>query len=194
MKRKLYLVLIFTIALRLITTGQDTTHKRLQYRMGIGIIGIGGGYIPTEYSDKNGIAGSLEFAIQKKQLLYSIGVTSVGEFKTISTSNVSQSVAGINVMIGKKMLDTRIFTALKTGLSMVIFTYRGDLISVTPGIFGYATYQRLNKVTIGFPLEVQALYVGGKKYGIGVSLFGNINTVNSFYGITLYQQFGRLKG
>ena len=194
MKPKLLLLFTSLIFCCYSLQAQDSAkNNKFQYRIKAGF-GIGTGYPHTEYYDGSaGISGCLEFAIQKKKMLYAVGVNSVGELQIISTSNVTPTVSSVDLKIGRVLKEDNIFISVNAGAGLVITEIPGKLISSGGGFFTQSKYERMSFYTIGIPISAQFFYIPKNRFGIGLELYANFNSHNTFYEMNLCFEFGRLK-
>jgi len=79
--------------------------------------------------------------------------------------------------------------SISSGVSLIGGNKKGKLINSEDFT---DEYEEINYVTIGLPLELQALYIPFKYFGLGITFFGNLNNEKSYYGSMLTFQFGKL--
>lgn len=171
---------------------QDTTmDKKLYYRLTLGA-GLGSGYPLQE--DDFGIGGTVEFALQKQRNVYSLGIRGIQEFQIFDYSNVSNSVSSLDLCYGKSFGKRSFFASVSAGIGLVTFVQQGKLISTSGGWFSsYSNYEKNTAHTIGVPISVKLFWVPLSFTGVGLELFANINSKNTFYGINFSRQFGKLR-
>src|SRR5436190_24133551 len=76
----------------------QTDHHQVYYRFTIGG-GFGWGYSLQE--EGFGIGGNIEFALQKNNTVYGLGLRGIEEFQLFSYSNVTNSVTSTDITYGK---------------------------------------------------------------------------------------------
>ncbi len=190
MKRILSLFLI-VVALNSIKA-QDTlqSNKKLYYRFTIGI-GIGSGYPLQE--DEYGIGANMEFAFQKNNAVYGLGARGLQEFDIFASSNIIPSISSIDITYGKSFNKKSFFVSVSVGAGWVTDVQPGKLLSYGSGFFGPDYYEKITNHTIGLPISAKIFWVPFRFYGIGLELYANINSKNTFYGINICHQFGKLR-
>ena len=172
---------------------QDTSKIAipLYYRLTLGG-GLGKGY-PLAENDF-GIGGIIEFAVQKKTSIYSFGIRGLGELAIFDQSNVNNSISSAEITYGKVFQARSFFAALSAGAGYISALQKGELLSREGGWFSsVSTYQKISYHTIGFPIAAKIFWLPARVYGIGIELYVNINSRNTFYGINFCHQFGKLK-
>ena len=161
------------------------------YRVTIGG-GLGKGY--PQAASETGISASLEATIQRKTKLYSVSTRSLGEIGIFNNSNVNNNISSIELMYGKVLSSNTFFCSISGGLGYVYSEEKGEFIS-REGIwfFGYYTFEKIKKSTVGIPISFKIVYIPTKFYGIGLDFYANINVNNTFYTASLCHQFGKLR-
>ena len=161
------------------------------YRVTIGG-GLGKGY--PQAASETGISASLEATIQRKTKLYSVSTRSLGEIGIFDNSNVNNNISSIELMYGKVLSSNTFFCSISGGLGYVSSQEKGEFIS-REGIwfFGYYTFEKIKKSTVGIPISFKIVYIPTKFYGIGLDFYANINANNTFYTASLCHQFGKLR-
>ena len=161
------------------------------YRVTLGG-GIGKGYPQAE--SQSGIGGTFRAAIQREKNLYTVGTTALGEIKIFNYSNVNNNISSIEVMYGKVLSSNKFFCSISGGLGYINSEEAGAFISREGGwLFGYYNYERIKKSSVGIPISFQTFWIPTKFYGIGLDFYANINSINSFYTVSLCHQFGKLR-
>ena len=154
--------------------------------------GLGKGY--PQSASETGIGGSLEATIQRKKKLYSVSTRSLGEIGIFDNSNVNNNISSIELMYGKVLSTNTFFCSISGGLGYAYSDEKGEFISREGGwFFGYYTFEKIKKNTIGFPISFKIFYIPTKFYGIGLDFYANINPNNTFYTASLCHQFGKLR-
>ncbi|HSN62153.1 MAG TPA: hypothetical protein VLR49_14535 [Ferruginibacter sp.] len=163
----------------------------LYYRFTLGG-GLGRGY-PLQ-ADDFGVGGLLEFALQKKTNIYSLGIRGLGELELFEQSNVNNSVSSAEIAYGKVFETRSFFATISAGVGYITVLQKGELLSREGGWFSSVnSYQKIVHHTIGLPVAAKIIWVPSRVYGIGTELYVNINSRNTFYGINFCQQLGKLK-
>ena len=163
----------------------------LYYRFTLGN-GIGKGY-PMSMNDI-GVGGSLEFAIQNRKGIYSVGFRGLTEFLIFGNSNVSNSVNSAEFTYGRVFRSDGLFTSISAGVGYITTEEKGEILSSVGFLFfPINTYEKIIRHTIGFPISAKMFWVPARWYGIGAEFYVNFNSRNTFYGINLCHQFGKLK-
>ena len=161
------------------------------YRVTIGG-GLGKGYPQT--ASETGISASLEATIQRKTKLYSVSTRSLGEIGIFDNSNVNNNISSIELMYGKVLSSNTFFCSISGGLGYVYSQEKGEFISrEAVWFFGYYTFEKIKKSTVGIPISFKIVYIPTKFYGIGLDFYANINSNNTFYTASLCHQFGKLR-
>lgn len=185
-------ILIYVLFNCTFIKAQDTLteDKKLYYRLTLGA-GIGAGY-PQQ--DGFGTGGTLEFALQKQKNAYSIGVRGIEEFEIFAYSNVPNSINSIDITYGKVFKNKSFYTSISAGAGLVTGVQKGKFISGSGGWFNSnSNYEKITHHTIGFPISAKIFWVPLSFTGVGLELYANINSKNTFYGINLCRQFGKLR-
>lgn len=161
------------------------------YRVTIGG-GLGKGY--PQAASETGISASLEATIQRKTKLYSVSTRSLGEIGIFDNSNVNNNISSIELMYGKVLSSNTFFCSISGGLGYVYSQEKGEFISrEAVWFFGYYTFEKIKKSTVGIPISFKIFYIPTKYYGIGLDFYANINSNNTFYTASLCHQFGKLR-
>ena len=161
------------------------------YRVTIGG-GLGKGY--PQAASETGISASLEATIQRKTKLYSVSTRSLGEIGIFNNSNVNNNISSIELMYGKVLSSNTFFCSISGGLGYVYSQEKGEFISrEAVWFFGYYTFEKIKKSTVGIPISFKIVYIPTKFYGIGLDFYANINANNTFYTASLCHQFGKLR-
>lgn len=108
---------------------------------------------------------------------------------TMPFSEQMRSVKDLGFLYGYRKELSRGSVSLSGGISLVTgyfysYEYENDT--------GY-TYDRENFSTVGFPFEAQLDWSAFRRFGIGLSIYGDINNEMSFYGIALNFNAGILR-
>ena len=191
-KKNQLLLFLFALLQGYFVTAQDSskTDVPLYYRVTLGG-GIGSGY-PLQV-DGAGIGGLLEFALQRKTSIYSLGIRGVEEFNLLDASTPSNSVSSAEITYGKTFQARSFFASISAGVGYVTSLQKGELLQSTGSWFGNSTYEKITHHGIGFPVAAKILWVPCRVYGVGTELYVNINSQHTFYGINICHQLGKLR-
>jgi hypothetical protein len=108
---------------------------------------------------------------------------------TIPLSEQTESVRDIGFLYGYSKEFSRGTVSLSGGISLVAgYFYSYEYEDGT----GY-TSDRENFSTVGFPFEAQLDWSAFRRFGIGLSIYGDINNEMSFYGISFNFNIGKLR-
>ena len=190
-KPVIMLICIVATSISLIAQVSDKHKTPLYYRLTLGG-GLGKGF-PLQETGEVGIGGTIEFAVQKKNNVYALGVTGISEFDLLSGSNVHNSVSSWGITYGKAIQQKSFFSSISGGLSLVTGEQKGNFISSAGGWFGMHYYEKIKAHTVGFPISAKFLWTPSTVYGLGLEVYANLNSLGSFYGINFCHQFGKLR-
>lgn len=169
---------------------QDTlkTDKKFNCRLTIGV-GMGSG--PSQEDDYGiGIMG--EFAVQRKNNVYALGIRRVEGLQILGVSHPTNSNNCLDITYGKVFTKGSFFSCISAGIGCIEGIRQGKYLSSTGGWFGDSYYEKIRFYTIGFPISAKIFWILSRFYGLGIELFVNINK-NTFYGINFSHQFGKLR-
>lgn len=185
------IVMLFAPGGKLIAQDTSVRTKKILSRLTLaGGLGLG---VP-EQRGNYGFGSYVEFAIQKRESLYAIGVRELIEFDIFSTSNVQNKVGSVDLTYGKAYTKGNFYASLNAGFGYTTVVVKGSLISRQGGwLFSHSIYEKLSANTIGIPISCKIMWLPAKFYGIGLELYANLNGVNSFYGFNMAHQFGKLR-
>jgi len=137
-----------------------------------------------------GVAGIASLNVVHDKWTYGMRVSAVDEFAIFGPSP-SKSDTDFAMLFGRASRGTRGLHWASVGVAHVNTVGRGRLLS-SGWLFGGGTYERLERHTIGLPIDVASMWTF-KYGGVGVRAFGNINSANSFAGLALAFQVGKLR-
>jgi hypothetical protein len=135
-----------------------------------------------------GIAGVASLDVHCGRLVYIARWSRVEEFEIFGPSPV-ETDSDYGVLVGKSLRSGRRVASAAVGLALVKSVRRGEVIE--RGWFG-DRYQRLERVTVGLPVDLKATVNAGP-VGIGADIFGNVNPNGTFWGAALTVQFGKMR-
>ena len=104
--------------------------------------------------------------------------------------------AGMGELFGKSIGDNGLLYGIALRQEQVLFSVGAGLAfvegSISHGLFSTKEPEKIGP-TIGIPLEAQLFWRPTRFLGIGLYAFANLNPEESFAGITLGFQFGKLR-
>jgi hypothetical protein len=92
----------------------------------------------------------------------------------------------VGILYGRYYRDKNVLISLSGGISIVNGVERGKLISGKE-------YETIEISTFGLPIEAQFIMSFSNYFGVGVSVFANVNNQKSFVGGMIGIQLGQLK-
>ena len=189
--RLFFIVMLFASGGKLIAQDTSAPTKKILSRLTLaGGLGLG---VPDQQGNY-GFGSYVEFAIQKRESLYALGVRELIEFNFFSTSNVQNKVGSIDLTYGKAYTKKNFYASLNAGFGYTTVVVKGEFISRQGSwLFGHSIYDKLTKNTLGIPVSCKIMWLPAKFYGIGLEIYANLNRVNSFYGFNMAHQFGKLR-
>jgi len=137
-----------------------------------------------------GIAGTLSLNLVRSETFYGMRIGAVSEFEIFGPSP-SESVTDYSLLVGRASRSRHGLTYVAAGLGLVQSVRRGRIIEPAVWFFG-PRHERIERVTLGVPVDMAAILHAGP-IGIGVSLFGNFNTAQSFVAAALTVQLGKMR-
>ena len=137
-----------------------------------------------------GLGGVASLNVGRGPLVYVLRASTTTEFEIFGPSP-DQSDTDYSVLVGKRSGHGRTFSSIAAGIGLVRSVRRGALLA-PPGWFFGGAYERLDRVTVGLPLDFKAT-ANLPGIGIGVNVFANLNTRASFVGVALTVQLGKLR-
>ena len=135
-----------------------------------------------------GAVASLNFS--RGHLIYVLRASTTSEFNLFGPSP-DLSDTDYAAMIGKWAGAPRSFRSAAVGLSVVHSVRRGRIIE-EPYWFSGGTYEKIDRVTVGLPVDLKASLNLGP-VGLGVNVFANLNPKGSFAGLAVTMQVGKLR-
>jgi len=138
----------------------------------------------------SGVGGVLSVSFSHRGLLYGLRTATTTEFEIFGPTP-AQSDTDYAFLVGKFSGRRHSFNSVAAGVALVHSVRRGELLEGGYWFLG-PTYERIDRVTVGLPLELRATanLVG---VGLGVNLFANLNPAGSFAGLALTLQLGKLR-
>ena len=191
--RRFYFMIIFLCFCftKAISQNSSETKTTTYYRVTLGG-GLGKGYPQAE--SETGVGGTLRGTLQRKKNLYTLGTTALGEIKIFNNSNVNNNISSLEFMYGRVLSTNNFFCSINGGLAFLKSEESGAFVSREGGwIFGYYTYEKIKRSSIGIPISFQTFWIPAKFYGVGLDFYANINSISSFYTLSFCHQFGKLR-
>ena len=196
----LSLIITFLLFIPFISAkAQDSLSKRkeLLYRFTMGM-GIGTGY--SLENDAYGIVVMSEFAVQRENNVYALGIRRVEEFEILGASYPANSNNSLDITYGKVLTKGSLFSSISAGIAGVQRIRQGKYL-YGGGWLGGGTYERITLYAIGVPISAKFFWIPKRSHGLikglsagfGLELFANIHAKSTFWGINLCSQFGKLK-
>lgn len=183
-------IFVFICSLGVKAQNLSTGTKETYYKLIIGE-GVGGAGSMIE----SGICVTAAFEVQRQRSLYALAWHGLTAYNIIVFSNVRPVIKSFDLTYGRLLYSNRSFYAgISAGASIVSGTKRGALLSNEYNyLFVYNTYEKKEFNNIGFPISAQLFYIPARFAGIGVELYTNINSAQSFYAVNFCAQFGKLR-
>jgi hypothetical protein len=196
---KKYLLFVFSILLlinHLRAQNSLKKNKELLYRF---TMGMGIGSDPSQET-KYGIGLMTEFAVQKKNNIYSLGVRRIEEFEIFGGGYPTISNNCLDITYGKALTIEPIFSSISVGLGCLKGIRQGKYL-YGGGWLDRGHYENIQYYTVTFPMSAKIFWIPRKSHGlikglnggIGIEIFANFNSKQNFRGINLCTQFGKLR-
>jgi hypothetical protein len=149
-------------------------------------LGLGG--------SNRGIAMGLGGSYLTKKMIFSARIVGNQEIE-IFGSEPTPSVVDIALLAGYMSKLGRGYSSISTGISFVKVIEKGDPKPGTGGggFFSFPDYYNEYSQAFGVPFEIQVFATPFSFMGVGIYIFGNINSKKSFAGALFGLQFGRFK-
>ncbi|MBN2103413.1 hypothetical protein JW835_05155 [bacterium] len=103
----------------------------------------------------------------------------------------SENVWDIGLMRGVSKKSRTACLSFSSGLALVGGVRRGEYL-YSDGWFS-SHYERDRFLTVGIPVETHFVYALSERFGLGFLLFANLNFEESFIGMAVSLELGRLK-
>lgn len=190
MKRTL---IIFLCLLFFHTTITSQSIDRMDDRFW-GEVGIG------TYNSENGYDKyASEFCVKllKGNTLYTFRAMGVWE-PTLFGPNVTENFSGLGLLIGTVISDKYFHVGISGGLGYISGVMRGKLLYTEPstGFFDFRDLRHFEKVDFfspSIPLQIDLLLKPLNHFGLGVTLFADINFKRTVKGITFKIGLGEFR-
>jgi hypothetical protein len=181
------LMLMFPFA---IFAQQDTLHKNYKNYYGIGL-SLGKG------SDDYGYNKAYIYW-QRKANYLSIGFSDISKDGFFMGDTPRPETGDAYIIIGKSiMFNPYINLKFGAGVAFVEDVSRGKFLYNTCKsmfcLLDTDVYETIKKRGVGFPLELNTNFYVSRRFALSLGFNANINTINSFYGLSLGIMGGRLR-
>lgn len=137
-----------------------------------------------------GIAGTLSLNVVRGETAYGLRTAGVSEFEIFGPSP-SESATDFALLIGRASRSRHGLSYAMAGLGVVHSIRRGRMTQPAIWFVG-PQHERIQRTTLGLPFEAGAILHAGV-IGLGVSLFGDFNPAQSFLGVALNVQLGKMR-
>tara|TARA_R110002111_G_scaffold174271_1_gene239801 strand:- start:596 stop:1150 length:555 start_codon:yes stop_codon:yes gene_type:complete len=184
MKTKLLVLLIICSFSNLYS--QDSIPKIKKYWIDSGI------GITTKIDDQNYLAFNMSLNYVQNKAMYKLRFLGVTEFNLFGQS---ESVVTIGALIGKHYSNKFLQISFLGGLGIAVNEELTTNIigSTGSGWFSSSLYETKKSTSLSIPLEIEFFFKPIKFYGIGISLFADINSSKPSFGILLKSGFGKFR-
>jgi hypothetical protein len=185
MKTKLLLLLTFVFAILKIHS-QDSIPEIKKYWLDSGI------GITSQLEDQSYIAMGFSLNYIENKSHYKLRFLGISEFKIFGQS---ENVVSIGGLIGKhystKFTQISFLGGLGIAFNEELTT---NVIGRTgSGWFSSSIYETETSTMLSIPLEIEFLFKPFNFYGLGISLFADINSKKPSFGILLKSGFGKYR-
>ncbi|HQO10647.1 MAG TPA: hypothetical protein PLK90_11100 [Clostridiales bacterium] len=96
-----------------------------------------------------------------------------------------KEVRDVGILYGYCSYFKKASCSISCGISHVTGHYHEYL--------GMMNYKRIGISTVGFPFEAQLDWLPFRKFGLGLSLYGDLNSEMNFYGLMLSMNIGKIR-
>jgi len=134
-----------------------------------------------------GLGWNLSGKLVAGRLLFGLRLAAVEEFEILGPAP-PESVKDYGLLVGLASRQGNLLQYGAVGVGVARSVHRGQVIG--SGLFG-PRHERLEDTAVGVPLEA-GVVLHGRHFGIGVSLFGNLNRAESFFGVSLTLHVGAI--
>ena len=141
-----------------------------------------------------GMALTAGHAFQAGHGLISSRYIFCGELPTLGVDYPAESAHELGILYGRYARVSAVFVSISAGIGVARMVKRGKFLYDNGNLlFPDRTYEELHYLTIGIPLEAQLFLSFSPSFGMGIYAFGNINPKNSFGGMLVSMELGKLK-
>lgn len=165
---------------------QDSIPKVKKYWIDTGI------GITSKIDDQNYIAFNISLNYVQDKSIYKLRLLGITEFNLFGQS---ESLVTFGALLGKHYTSKFFQISLLGGLGV---TFNEELTTNVIGNtgsswFSSSIYETKSSTLISIPLEIEFIFKPIKFYGIGVSLFADINSRKPYFGILLKSGLGKFR-
>lgn len=165
---------------------QDSIPKNKKYWFDSGI-----GFT-SKIDNKNYIAMNLSLNYISKKSLYKLRLLGVTEFNIFSQSENAISLGGLTGMhYSSKFFQVSFLGGL--GITFNEEITQNKIGSTGSGFFSSSIYETKKYASLSIPLEIELYLKPIKFWGIGLSIFADINSRKPLFGILFKSGFGKYR-
>ncbi|EMR03390.1 hypothetical protein [Cesiribacter andamanensis] len=169
--------------------GQELTPDKKKVWLNVGL----GGYGTFTKAVDGGISLLADVNVLQESKQYKFALDIHQEF-TLFGPNPAETYVGLSAQIGAAQHTKNMHVALLGGVGLVGGTIRGtNLQHTSGGFFSTEEYDSKTSLGVGLPVRAELSLIPAKGFGLGISLFSNINTVRSVYGLAAILSFGSVR-
>lgn len=185
MKTKLLFVLLIILPFSNLYS-QDSIPEVKKYWIDSGI------GITSKIDDQSYIAMSLSLNYLQNKSLYKLRLLGITEFNIFGQS---EGAVTIGVLLGKHYSSKFVQISFLGGLGIAFNQeLTTNVIGRTgSGWFSSSLYETKKSTSLSIPLEIEFFFKPIKFYGIGISLFADINSRKPSFGILLKSGLGKFR-
>jgi hypothetical protein len=184
--KKLIILVLILIQVQ-IMYGQQPLAETSKYWIDAGI----GNY--SNFHNSGGLNWNTSVNYMQNKISYKIRYLYNEEFDIFGPSPAERFKSG-GILIGKSILANYGHCSFLGGIGMVSGTKRGNLLYTNSTLIGDGRHYERNSFTaISIPLEVDLQYSPFKYFGIGTSLYCDLNLEYPMWGFLFKIALGKLK-
>ena len=184
---KFKLLFIFLITINLFNSySQDSIPKVKKYWIDSGI------GVTNEIDNENYIALNLSLNYIQGKSFYKLRLLGVSEFNIFGQSENTLTIGGLT---GKHYSSKFFQISFLGGLGITFNEELTDNVigRTGSGWFSSSIYETRKSTLISIPLEIEFIFKPIKFYGLGFSLFADINSKKPSFGIMFKSGFGKFR-
>lgn len=154
----------------------DTNRAADVFRL---VLGIGAGSLSSPESGGIALRAAARLSKWERRVL-TVRFTAVDEFALFTSP--SENVWDLGVLYGSQTVGKNGYASASAGIALVGGMRRGELLSS-----GFLSSQHAEHPfhTVGIPLEIEAGWTFSSAFGLGVTLFGNLNPERTAVGASV---------
>jgi hypothetical protein len=142
--------------------------------------------------DNLGINGGVSINYMHKSTVFRLRYLGSEEFQIFGPSP-SETVNDVGILFGKTYTKKYIQLVASGGMGFITGIKRGNYLYSEGGLFGTGYYQRERVYGMGIPVELEFQVRPFRYAGLGMGVFGDLNTYRSLYGVQFKLLFGKLR-